>query len=126
MSYRIAFGPMNCEIINPHDKIGQKIKEIIENKINLFKATDFNLLINFSEYSYLDYKVENKLVEVSFFREILDSENVLLVVRASYRSINLPNYICWGFIGRVYAEGLIVNSKNESKKPDETLLWQFK
>lgn len=126
MPLRIAIGSASCETINPHDKIGQRIKELILNKIEFFKGKDFEFLHNFSDYTTVEYNIENKLVELAFFKEVIDNENLLFVVRAAYRTINFPTYICWGFIGRVYAEGIIINSKNESKKADDSLLWEFK
>lgn len=87
MPLRIAIGSMSCEIINPHDKIGQRIKELILNKIEFFKGKNFDFLQNFSDHTTVEYNIENKIVELSYFKEVLDSENLLFVVRAAYRTI---------------------------------------
>ena len=126
MAFRIALGSMSCDSINSSDKIGLKIKDIIESKLKIFQTTDFQMLQKLSDYSYQDYTIEGKTVEVSFFKSELDPQRLLLVARAAYKTFNRPTYICWGFVGRVYSEGIIINDKNESTSAPDNLLLEFK
>ncbi len=123
--FRISLG--NATIKNAQSKgaLDAAICDLIADKIQTFKTMRFSDLENLSTESVFEYVIRDKKVQITFYKKALDSENILLVVQAAYRTFRFPNHFSLGFIGRIIVDGIQGNAQNEFSKPKESLLWEF-
>ena len=123
--FRISLGNTKIENAHLNGALDASICDLIVNKIQNFKSMRFSDLENLSTESVVEYVVRGKKVQITFYKKTLDSENILLVVQAAYKTFRFPNYFSLGFIGRIIVDGIQVNVRNEFSKPKESLLWEF-
>ncbi len=123
--FRISFGRLTVDSINKSDLFDLKICKIISDKIAVYKNMTFSNLLSLSDENPVEFYIEDKIVLFTFYRKFINSENILVVVQASYRTLKYPNYLSLRFIGKVIVDGIQVNNKGEWFKPEEDLLFEF-
>ena len=122
---RISFGKALVEDVKKNDVLSVEICRIISQKISAYKTMEFSKLSSLSEENSVEYEIEGKNVVVTFYKKILDSENVLLVVQAAYKTLKFPNYFSLGFVGKIIVDGILASSEGNFSKPEADMLFEF-
>ncbi len=122
---RISIGDARVEAVKEKTGLNAEVCKIIGNKMSTYKCMEFSRLKNLSEESCTEYKIQNKLIKMTLYKKMLNSERVLIVVQAAYKTFKFPNYMSFDFIGKIIVDGIVVNSQNVFSKPDDNLLWEF-
>lgn len=123
---RIALGNASCK--DCKDKSEQYIL-VCENLIfrleNASKLS-FLQLSSFSEQTIEHVLLGEKEVSFTTYKEQIDSQNILIVVQGFFHTLKFPNYFSFGGIGRIFVEGIVINSENKVTNAPEQLLWKYK
>jgi len=123
--FRISLGSTTVESARSKGALEAAICDLIADKIHAFKKMKFAELKNLSAENAVEYTIQNKKVQVTFYKKDLGDEHVLLVVQAAYKTFKFPNYFSFGFVGRIIVEGIQGSAQEEFSKPKESLLWEF-
>lgn len=124
--FRISLGRASCENIKKTDVLNFKVCEIVQDKVANLKKMDYSNLAKLSDEQTVEHTVNDKVVVLTVFKKAIDSDKILLVAQAAYQTFKFPNYISFGFIGKILVDGIVVNNKSEFSVPEDNLLWEFK
>lgn len=123
--FRISLGDASVDGALKKGSIDAVVGKLVANKIDTYKSMSFSALKNLPSETTIEYKVQGRNIQVTFYKIILEEDNLLLVVQAAYKTFKRPNYISLGFVGRIVVGGIQVNAKDEFSSPKENLLWKF-
>lgn len=123
--FRISLGNATVKSLQSKSDLDAAICDLIADKIQVVKKMNFSDLKDLSPESVFEYVIWDKNVQITFHKKVLNSENILIVVQAAYRTFRFPNHISLGFVGRTIVDGIQGNIRNEFLQPEEGLLWEF-
>ena len=95
-------------------------------RLERLRALDSSALVSLPEESSERERVGNEYAEFVTFNEKLESGDTLVVVQAFLPIWRSLNYIGPSGIGRICAEGIVVDSEGRIAEPLESDLWQYR
>lgn len=122
MSFRIAIG--NCSCRKKSNGINYKICQEIDKTLKIFKQ---NTKGDIDKFLFKTRESDNVPgIYISTYLKELSGTRKLVVVQAQLRTLFLPNFISFNFIGKLFSEGIVIKNDGEWKYADDKLMWEFR
>jgi hypothetical protein len=125
MPFRIAIGDCSCDEPLRHD-LDRQVCAFLRESIGRWRARLPQELSAFPRESHEELGIDERPAIFGLYRQELDSERVLLVFQVFVHTWRRPTFISAEGVGRMYAEGLIVESDGTIAAAPRELMWQFR
>ncbi|WP_374028359.1 hypothetical protein ACES2J_08645 [Bdellovibrio bacteriovorus] len=124
--FRLALGSASCRDNKSKDPQVQEVCRILLEKLEALKSSDPIFLKSFPLDHSEIMEINGREVLMTVFHDRLPKEESLLVIQAYYSTWKFPNFISLGGVGKVFAEGFLLNKTGEVKEAPESLLWDYR
>ena len=123
LKHRISFGDLSCRKYNKNKGLGYDICSEIMARLKQLENLGYSQLEKFKpESSEVIYIKKKKLIITTYKEQLLNKE-LLIATQGFLPTLIFPNYISFNGIGKMFADGLIINSNEEKTiAPIESLL----
>lgn len=124
--FRIAFGSASCRDNKSKNPQVQEICRVVLEKTEALQNSDPVFLRSFpAEHSEI-LLLNNQEVLLTVFHEKLPEEKSLIVIQAHYATWRFPNFLSFSGVGKVFVEGLQIDSSGNIQIAPESLLRSYR
>ena len=124
--FRISFGTASCQTYSGSDSNIKKVCKLVLEKIVYLKSLQFSQLSNWKNSETDVGNVDGKEVLLTAYQQKNEKDEFLIIVQAFYPTFKFPNYFSFSFIGKVFANGFIVDSAGSIRDATDDDLWSFR
>lgn len=125
-NFRIALGGASAvgfeKMGSPDREICQRLLQLIER----FKAIKIEDLRSLPGSEFTLEECAGEVVEFTVYKTDVPGGDFLVVVQAFFSTWRKPTFISLGRVGRIYAEGFVLDSNGISKQAPEEMLWPYR
>lgn len=123
---RISFGSASSQNFSSRDPSLLEICSIIKEKIAYLKTLKKDQLDRWKEVETVEIDVGGKKGLLTVYKDTISTERDLLIVQAFYPNWKSVNYISFGRVGRVFADGFFIDSSNVISDASDNDLWAYR
>ncbi len=124
--FRIAFGTASCQTYSGNNSNIKEVCKLVLQKIAYLKSLQFSQLLNWKNSETDIGKIAGKEVLLTAYQQKNEKGELLIIVQAFYPTLKFPNYFSFSFIGKVFANGFIVDSAGSIRDATDSDLWSFR
>lgn len=122
---RISFGVSSCKNYRGKNETIKLICEKINAKIDYVKSLSYGQLSSFSESESEILHFDGNEFVLTTYKDRINENKVLIVVQGFYRTLSFPNYISTKGIGKMFAEGVVIDSNEDKEDAPYNILLQY-
>ncbi len=124
--FRISFGDASCKKYTGSEKSLLDVCNLVLEKIQYLKNLRIEQLEKWSNIETTEIEVNGKIATLTVFKDTVSQEKALIIVQAFYPTWRYPNYLSFGGVGRIFAEGFYIDTKNEISDAKDSELWPYR
>ena len=124
--FRIALGTASCRDHSDRSELDRNVCSNLLFRLEKLKSLSPEQLRYFAPEERETLTVDGKVIRYTTFRDEQADGSFLLVVQAFYSTLWFPNYLSLTAVGRIYAEGIVVDSSGQITSPPEKILWPYR
>ncbi len=125
MSFRISFGIASCR---NHQTAKEPIRSIcarVLERLEELKLLRHEQLNAFADEDLGTERVRGEGFLLTIYRQKLEGGKILIVVQSFYPTLWFPNFISFDLIGKVYAEGFVVEPTGAFTEAPRQLILRY-
>jgi hypothetical protein len=124
-AFRIAIG--RCDCGPPYrNSAEERVCQMIYEQLGNWRERIPAELTAIPAELFEERLVEGRPVTFGMFRFEPNSQETLVVCQALIHTWSRPTFLSVGAVGRMYAEGLLVNSSGDVEAAPDEFMWQFR
>ncbi|WII72749.1 hypothetical protein QJS83_02550 [Bdellovibrio sp. 22V] len=124
--FRISFGGASCVECRARSAEETSLCEVVLMRLEHIKALSFEQLKNFPEEEYENFDIKGIQTALTIHRCDLDEQSILIVVQVFLPTWKFPTYFSVNGVGKMFADGIIVNKNGQKSDAPDEYLFQYR
>ena len=124
--FRIAIGRASCANYSGNDQNILEVCKLVSEKLTYLRSLQYSQLEKWMELTSETVQISEKEVVMTVFSQKNEKAKLLVVVQAFYPTLKFPNYFSFSFVGKLYAEGFVVEPTGSIRDATDGDLWDFR
>jgi hypothetical protein len=123
--FRIALGRASCRTSTSNPTLTAICRHLLS-ELERLKAIQIEKLRQLPEEKHEEQDVGGVSASYTTYRANLPDGRLLIVMQAFIRTLAWPTYISFAGVGRMYAEGFVVDQDGKIIDAPDHLLWEYR
>lgn len=124
--FRIALGSASCRTYAGNDPNIREVCKLLIERLSFLQGLQYSHLQRWAESESEIHDINGKNITLNSYIQNNEDGSVLVVVQAFYPTFKYPNYLSRSFVGKVFAEGSVIDKEGNIHSAMDEDLWSYR
>jgi len=124
-AFRLSIGRGKCRDVPQGETLQSQVCHAVNTRIDAILLSGSSSHLSYSE-GREEVLIQGKAVTITTSLVALEGAGNLVVVQAFYMTLFLPTFFAVGRIGKIFAEGVVIEPSGKRVLAPDDLLWAYR